>query len=660
MKYLLYFFMSIYTLHAIEPTNKLQDSTPPYLQQHVANPIHWYPWGEEAFLKAKKEKKAVFLSIGYSTCHWCHVMARESFENKDLAKIFNKYFIAIKVDREEMPHLDSYYQGVYQMAKGRVGGWPLSVFMTPEKQIFFLATYIPPTKRSYHEGLDTLLEKLYNLHTNEYENLLTQVEDINAKIQKASSAAKKSTLDVSQLTLIKSIYEDYDDIYSGFGRRKKFPESSRLALMQDLALLEQNKELSSITLEMLDVMALRGLYDHIGGGFFRYTVDAAWEIPHFEKMLYNQAELIPLYTKAYQQTNKELYKNVVTETIAMLDTRFTQNSLYYSASDADTNHVEGDFFLFNKEEINKALKKNTHSKRLRESLEFSVNGNFDSKVHLNFYTNKRPEGFVAFKKELQKVRQTKEFPFIDKKINTAWNAMMIKALYTASSIDESYGAKADKHLKALKQMMFKNSELYHQSIIEKEVKQLALLEDYAFLISALLEKYHTSLDKKNLAFIEYLLVKAKENFYRDGIWYLSNDKLNIKADMKDKYYASPLSVMLENILKFAAIKASFKYEKLAKDTLSYIHDDLRSLQSNAPNSARAFLMQKEGVVTIKSTKENLLKYMKEIDSIKYPYITLKVENSDEFLACTMRSCFAIDKDFQKVKKIIEDSKWRNK
>ncbi len=654
MKYFIYFL----TICSILSSNSLSHSTSPYLKQHATNPINWYPWGEKAFEKAKEENKVIFVSIGYSTCHWCHVMAKESFENEEMAKLFNAYFICIKVDREEMPHLDSYYQEMYKKVKGRIGGWPLSIFLSADKKPFYLAAYIPPTIKSYHEGLDTLLPKLYTMHTYNYSEVKIQSEKITQLMNTKTKHLESKNANISTTTLSESFEENYDSIYSGFGRRKKFPESSKLELMMDIALLDNSKEFEVISIEMLDVMALRGLYDHIGGGFFRYTVDVAWEIPHYEKMLYNQAELIPLYVRAYQQTKKELYKNIVVETIAMLDKRFLYDNSYFSASDADTNHVEGDFFLFSTQEIEKALKKNTYEKELRESLDFSVNGNFNSKVHLNFHTNDRPKGFNAFKKELLSIRKTKEFPFIDKKINTAWNSMMIKALYNASSIDKSYAKKADAHLKRLEDLMFRKGELYHQNMPKNTPTQLALLEDYSFLISALLSAYEVDYKKERLDFAVYLLEKAKQKFYKNGTWYLSDDDLHIKADMKDKYYTSPLGKMLQNIIKLASYKASFKYDSLAQESLKNLNEEIQKNQSDTPASARAFLMQNIGMVTIKSSQRNLQKNAQIIQGINYPFIITKVQDNDAFLACTMKSCFAIDNDILTIKKIIERGEWR--
>ncbi|CAI6163942.1 MAG: hypothetical protein SPLUMA2_SPLUMAMAG2_01152 [uncultured Sulfurimonas sp.] len=642
MKILFLISLILFSLNAKEFSNELQFESSPYLLSHKNNPVNWLPWSKKAFAKAKRENKAIFLSLGYSTCHWCHVMEEDSFSNEKLAKLFNKYFICIKVDREEMPHLDALYQEVYLKIRHHSGGWPLSLFMTPQKEVYYAATYIPAHKKPYSEGLDTLLEKLgemYQINDTKFKEDLAAIQQIiNAEV--VYEEAKET--DISVNTLSESLKENIDDIYSGFGSGRKFPEASKLSLMMDLAEINSDEELEAYSYEMLDIMALRGLYDQVEGGFFRYTVDAAWEIPHFEKMLYDQAELIPIYVRAYLKTGKQLYKDVVVETIAMLDKRYVKDDLYYSASDADTDHEEGAYFIFTQKDL-----KGTGVEYIE---------NFEDKMHLNIYENQRPKNFQRMRKTLLKVRSTRKYPFIDKKINTAWNALMIEALYSASIIDKKYKKKADKTLKALSELMFKNYDLYHQTIIGMTPRQKGLLEDYSFFIGALIAGYEVDYDKDKLDFAEYLLNHANAKFYKKGVWYLSDDNLDIKAGLIDKYYASPLSKMLQNIINIASLKASFRYEKLALATLEPQIDVLKFKQSNAPALAKAYLMQNLKVTTLKSKKQNLLKYKKEIQKIAYPYVLTKEEKYDDYLACTIRLCYSKDKNIKTVIKAINSKR----
>ena len=641
MKHLFFLTLFFLSLSAQTKYNALQYETSPYLQAHKTNPVDWMPWGEKAFERAKKEHKAIFLSIGYSTCHWCHVMEEESFSNAEIAKLFNKYFICIKVDREEMPDIDAYYQNVFLKMHHRSGGWPLSIFMTPEKKVFYSAGYLPATKKSYSEGLVKLLPRLGKLYlsgSHEYKALLSQAQaDIKAPV-----VYKKQQSTKINLKLLKnSLLQEYDDIYGGFGNGRKFPEVSKLTLMLDVALLSGDKELKGNLFDTLDTMALRGLYDQVEGGFFRYCVDAAWEIPHFEKMLYTQAELIPLYTRAYMLTKKKLYRDVVVETIAMLEKHYKKDNLYYSASDADSGE-EGAYFLYSKSEI------------ARTPLKFVEN--FKGKMHINLYDDKRPKDFSKIQKTLQKFREKRNYPFIDKKINTAWNAMMIEALYSASLIDEKYAKMADATLQALENLLYKNHTLYHQTLLGIAPKQEALLEDYSFLIGALLAAYEVEYDDTKLGFAEYLLQSSKALFYKDGVWYLSQNRLGIKAGLIDKYYISPLAKMLQNIEKIAVLKESLRYEEFSSSLLKRLEPELAEKLADTPALATAYLMQKKQIVLLKSNKHNLEKNRAEIESIEYPFVLREAKGFDDYLACTLRQCFSKEKNLRDVVQAIEEKK----
>ena len=633
--------------YADEFKNDLQYETSPYLKKHETNPVNWMPWGKKAFDKAKNENKPIYLSIGYSTCHWCHVMEEESFTNKEIANLLNKYFISIKVDIEELPQVDSYYQELYYKINKKRAGWPLNIFLTSNKSAFFIDAYLPPKRDEYSEGLDTLLLRFGKNYNNDYKSILSKAQ----KIKDSSVVIKTVPEEISSITLSASIYDDYDEIYNGFSHGRKLPQAAKLELMMNLASINNDKTLLKNSYNMLDMMALRGLYDHVDGGFYRYA-DAVWEIAHFEKMLYNQAELIPLYSGAYNRTQKKLYKDVVVETIAMVDKRFLNNNFYFSASDTDSKGIEGDYFVFSVEEIRDALENNPNAEALEDSLEFVVDGNFRGRAHLNFYTSARPKGFELFRKDLLKIRANKKYPFIDKKINTAWNAMMIEALYDSSLIDSKYKVKADEHLKALKELMFFKGELHHQTLVGLTPKQKGLLEDYSFFIGALIAGYEVDYDEEKLHFAEYLLSRAKDKFYKNGVWYLSDDGLNIKANLNDKYYTAPLSKMLQNIIKLASLKGSFKYDSLAVATLKSINNELGLLQANAPAASIAFLMQSLSVVTIKSNEGNLREKALEIKNIDYPYVLTKMTKDDEYLACTMRRCFSRENVFEDIIKDI--------
>ncbi|MBA1433621.1 MAG: thioredoxin domain-containing protein, partial [Epsilonproteobacteria bacterium] len=607
------------------------------------NPVHWMPWGKAAFIKAKKEDKPIFLSIGYATCHWCHVMEKESFTNKKIAALLNRYFIPVKVDREELPQIDALYQRMYKSYYGHSGGWPLNLFLTPNKKVFYITIYIPPTKESYAEGFDTLLSKMHQLYLHK-----KHLKEALYRIAHAKGLRQKTLKkELTKADFIHSIEDMYDEDYPGFGNSKQFPQASKTALLLDLAELTQNEKLKKDYFTLLDTMALRGLYDHVDGGFFRYSVDVEWEIPHFEKMLYTQAELIPLYVRGYALCHKALYKDVISETVSMVQRRFAWNDLYFSASDANSQNEEGGYFTFTPKEIDKALKYNVHENDVRDALGLTTEGNFHDKVHLNLYTDERPKGFKHLQKALREIEKKRQYPFIDKKINTAWNAMMIEALYKAAYIDMKYAKMADKSLFALEQMMLRERELYHQTIPNHQPQQKGLLEDYAFFIAALLASYEHSYDIAKLQEAEYLLAQAKQKFYKNGVWYLSSTE-KIKAGVNDKYYTAAVSKMVQNIIRIAALKESLIYDKFAQKSLDALQNELAYKLADAPALARAYLMQKHGVVLLKSKRSNLLQKRKKIQAIKYPYIVTRVGHYDDFLACTLRQCFAKEKSLDKI------------
>ncbi len=622
--FLLFIIIQLFFSNSIS-ANELKFESSPYLQAHKNDPVNWYPWGR-GVQEALKEDKPIFLSIGYSTCHWCHVMQRESFKNEALAKLLNKSFISIKVDREEMPQIDALYQELYLKVKGRRGGWPLTLFLTPKREVFYIGSYIPLHKESYAEGLETLVPKLAkDFYTH-------KLPTLKKKPRELFESAKREKINAK--ILAKDLKESYDEIYSGFGVSKKFPEASKLSLMMDLAALNHDKELENFTYEMLDMMALRGLYDQVEGGFFRYSTDAAWEIPHFEKMLYTQAELIPPYVRAYLKTKKELYKNVVEETVAMLDKHYKKNNLYYSASNADTHEKEGAYFTFTKEEIGQT--------------KFEFYPNFKEQMHINIEDEKRPSFFNDAREKLLKVRETKEYPFIDTKINTAWNALMVEALYSASVINEKYAKMADKTLQALTDLMFDKGALYHQTLLGLAPTQKGLLEDYSFFISALIAGYEVDYDAKKLDFAEYLLQKSKEKFYKKGIWYLSDDGLKIKAGLLDKYYISPLSKMMQNIIKFASLKGKLSYEKFFLESMQVLQSHLEEKKSEVPALAEAYLMQKLQIMTIKSSTKNLIKNRELIESVNYPFVLRKKELYSDYLVCSLRKCYLKTPNLKKI------------
>ena len=665
MKYLILMLFVVTNVFAEHNhTNALINEDSPYLQQHAHNPVNWYPWGEEAFAKAKKENKLIFLSIGYSTCHWCHVMEEESFENEAVAKLLNDNYISIKVDREEYPQLDKKYQKWYMGIHGKRGGWPLTVFMSPEAEVFHLATYIPAEEGYGSKGMNHMLPSFVDIfmtNPKKFQVLVTQYKKARKKSHDQKVVKTRLTEELVH-AFMQKIKKQFDSKNGGFYKRPKFPEASKLALLLDIYALYDDKEAWYMAEFTLKKMAEGGIYDQIGGGFFRYTTDEAWHIPHFEKMLYTNAELLPVYVKLYEITKDPLYKRVVVETIAQMENSFMRKGLYLSASDADSAGEEGGYFIFNYEEIKEALlKRGMKSKEVAAALAYlgiEEDGNIDGELSNPHITSQTPpRELETVKAYLKALSAAREFPFLDTKIITSWNAMMIKALFSASVIDEKYMQLAEKRLAALLTLMKEKDTLYHQTLLGKKAKQKALLEDYAFLMDALIEGYEKTYNKYYLSLLKVLAKETKEKFYKENRWYLSDDGIDALADFDDKYYTAALSLVLEDFVRAASLTEALEYNVIVKQTLKAEGAILEKDPEGASKVLHAFLRLKKGDVIIKSKLGNLLASRNEIEEMKYPFILTKTEETEKYLACRVNSCFAYDKNItmliEKINKMVK-------
>ncbi|MCF6201089.1 MAG: thioredoxin domain-containing protein [Hydrogenimonas sp.] len=665
-----YFISTIFILASFiygggtrEYTNRLIDEDSPYLQQHAHNPVDWYPWGEEAFEKAKREHKPIFLSIGYSTCHWCHVMEEESFENEEIAELINRYFIPVKVDRERMPHLDRHFQRIYSILNRRGGGWPLTIFLTEDLKPFFAATYIPPEDSYGVKGMKTLVPAIGRLYSSNREVLIKRAEAVEVLVKRAEvlpSGELKEGVKIADRA-VEAIWSYYDKLYGGFGDRPKFPESSRISLLLDIYRLNGDEKAKMMALQTLDAMQRSGLYDQIEGAFFRYCVDRGWRMPHFEKMLYTNAELIPLYVEAWKITENKRFREIVEETIAEIDRRFrTQEGLYFSASDADSEGEEGGYFLYRYDEAFEALQSAGFKKERAENvlhfLDISEDGNFDTEYsHARRISGKPPADLSEAVEILKKMRESRSYPFVDRKIITAWNAMMIKALFIASRVDPKYLKEAKNSYRSLLKLMSSGSgELYHQVLYGKRPKQNGLLEDYAFFADAALTAYETTLEQAYLNDAVLFVQKAKKGFYKKGRWVLGEEGDIVSyADISDSYYSSPLSVMINNLITLAVLKGSFEELSLARKTLEGFATFIKESPDAYPTALKAYLRLEKGVVAIKSSRENLQKKAAQIEKIRYPYLLREAQDGESWMACDFVSCFAYGRDFEKVAEAIE-------
>ena len=371
-------------------SNQLIFESSPYLQQHANNPVHWFTWSEEAFNKAIEEKKPVFLSIGYSSCHWCHVMEKESFENKEIAEIMNTHFINIKVDREERPDIDSIYMQAVQAMSGQ-GGWPLSVFLTPTKKPFYGGTYFPPEDRNGMPSFPRVLLTVSKTFKEKQSELEGHAETITTQLEKSLLTVAKDSVISSELITraTKIIEENFDSEYGGFSKAPKFPQVMIIEFLLQLYAISKNKKALSMATITLEKMAKGGIFDQIGGGFHRYSTDDKWLIPHFEKMLYDNALLIPAYLHAFQITKKPLFKNTAINTIEYIIEEMTDsNGGFYSAEDADSEGEEGTYYLWTIDEIKEILDTNK-TDLFADYFGITKTGNFEGKNILHVPKNSK-------------------------------------------------------------------------------------------------------------------------------------------------------------------------------------------------------------------------------------------------------------------------------
>ncbi len=644
-----FFFLLFFTTHLLA-LNHLAKESSPYLQQHKNNPVNWYPWSKEAFEKAKKEQKPIFLSIGYSTCHWCHVMKRESFEDKKVAAFLNKHYISIKVDKEEYPQIDQYYQKIYQQFHKKNGGWPLTVILSPQKKPLFAATYIPRYASYGSLGIITILKKFALFPHLSQENVL----HVKTLHHTQKNFKKNFTQDALSSFIIL-----YDKQNGGFGKKRKFPSTSMLETVLKIYQITHKPIALHMVKQTLKKMAKSGLYDQIDGGFFRYCVDPTWHMPHFEKMLYTNAELINIYTQAYLLTKEKLYKKIIQETIKMIDEKFFQDGVYMSASNAESKDIhqeeqEGIYFLYTyNKALNYLLSHGITRKDAIQGLSYlsiEEDGNFDGELSQpQISKTPPPKNIQHIKQLLKNMRKKRNYPFIDYKINTAWNALYITAKLKASSINLQYAHEALYSLEQLLKHNYKNNTLYHISVQNYPLKQKALLEDYAFIIETFLQAYQTTLEQKYLNNAEKFFYTAKQLFFSKGKWYLDREK-TVQADMQDRGYKNPLAILLTSGLFLSASKNHHLYNLIEKTLLPFIKQI--SLSPPLHATAVALYLQKHyGTYLIKSKKTNL--YTISIYKFTYPFLYKFVTKNTAYELCGIKQCYISTTDKKELQKKLQ-------
>jgi uncharacterized protein len=593
-------------------TNRLINEKSPYLLQHAHNPVDWFPWGEEAFAKARAENKPIFLSVGYSTCHWCHVMEHESFENPEIASILNRHFVSIKVDREERPDVDRVYMLFVQSATGS-GGWPMSVFLTPQLQPFLGGTYYPPEDRYGRPGFGTLLERLAGIWREHEGKVLDQGEQFTTALNEALTKKVSQPTESMQSEWLDNAYRQigagFDPEEGGFGPAPKFPRPAVFTFLFRYWAQTRFAGALDMALFTLRKMAAGGMYDHLGGGFHRYSVDERWHVPHFEKMLYDQAQLVSAYTEAYQITRETEFAKVVDETLGYLmrDMAAPEGG-FYSAEDADslpsenaTEKKEGAFYVWTETEINAVLspdeslvfrryygvekagnvrsESDPHGELSGQNVLFQQN---DSELvaKLTGKTKAEVEKLVAVAREkLFQKRSRRPRPHLDDKIITAWNGLMLSALARAYQVfrNQVHLQHAQRTAKFLRNQMYAGRLLRSYRQGPSSVPGFA--EDYAFLIQGLLDLYEADFDYQLLKWAVELQAEFAKRF-ADPVGGFFNtegaaaDMLFRLKDDHDGAEPSANSVAAMNLVRLSRILGRADFESSARRVVSSFGETL--------------------------------------------------------------------------------------
>ncbi len=556
--------------------NHLKDQTSPYLLQHADNPVDWYPWCQEAFERAKAEDKPVFLSIGYSTCHWCHVMAHESFEDTQIADILNRYFVSIKVDKEERPDIDSIYMSVCQAFTGS-GGWPTTVFLTPDQKPFFAGTYFPKTARYGQVGLRELLMAVHEKWENDRTALQNSAEGILSALDR-----KNVTKGDADTQLIDAAFElfkrTFDADFGGFGRAPKFPTPHNLLFLMGYYERTNDEEAMHMVEKTLLQMYRGGMFDHIGGGFSRYSTDRYFLVPHFEKMLYDNALLMLAYCKAYQLTRKHLYCDVAERTAAYILKEMTSpEGGFYSAQDADSEGVEGKYYLFEPSEIVGILGRKA-GKEFNQYFDITETGNFEGKNIPNLLrSNRLSKEFDASLPAVYEYRKNRFGLHLDDKILTSWNGLMIAAmcrLYRVSG-NKSYLGAAVEAQRFIQNKLCEGDTLY-VSYRNGKRSGKGFLDDYANQIFALLALYEAALDSVYLEKARSFCNKVISDFYDEahGGFFLygeENEQLILRPkETYDGAVFSGNSAMAYNLVRLYLLTGEEAFGELAKRQLRFM------------------------------------------------------------------------------------------
>jgi uncharacterized protein YyaL (SSP411 family) len=590
-------------------TNRLAREKSPYLLQHQHNPVDWFAWGEEAFARARTSNKPIFLSIGYSTCHWCHVMERESFENEAVAKYLNEHFVSIKVDREERPDVDKIYMTAVQ-AMGQGGGWPLNVFLTPELRPFYGGTYFPPEPRYGRPSFLQLLEQIHRIWETRRDDILESAKNMHEQLTGITShepgSGGTNALGADQLRAAAAkMKQEFDPRHGGFGNAPKFPRPSQPLFLLRYGTRFKDEEAVRMVLQTCELMAAGGMYDQLGGGFARYSVDAEWLVPHFEKMLYDNAQLLNLYLDAFLVSGEARFAGIARDILRYVLRDMTHpDGGFYSAEDADSEGKEGKFYCWTKEELAALLSPDEFKVAVRY-FGITEKGNFVDHSDPNPLPNQNILSIVdrtlsaeeaaqleSAKKKMFATRSRRVRPHLDDKVLASWNGMMLGAIARAGAIleDPAYLAAAEKNLAFLKAKLWdsKTRTLYHRWR-DGERDRVQLLDAYANLMSGVIDLYEATLKPSHLEFAILLAEAMQQRFFDEklgGYWQsqgLGDDLiLRIKEDY-DGAEPSGNSVAVLALLRLSALTDRADWKKAADKTLQLLGDRVREMPQAVPH-----------------------------------------------------------------------------
>jgi uncharacterized protein len=589
-------------------TNRLAREKSPYLLQHAHNPVDWFAWNDEAFEKARHEGKPIFLSIGYSTCHWCHVMERESFENERVAEYLNAHFVSVKLDREERPDVDKIYMTFVQATAGS-GGWPMSVFLTPDLKPFFGGTYFPPDNRHGRPGFLQVLHHITELWRKRQKDIVTSANETQVQLEKVTkilSAGDAILTDAALKNAAAIFKKSYDARNGGFGGAPKFPQPSMPQLLLRCAKRFRDHEAERMVLHTCERMAAGGIHDQLAGGFARYSVDAEWLVPHFEKMLYDNAQLVHLYLDAYLVSREEKFAAVARSILDYVLRDMTHpEGGFYSAEDADSEGQEGKFYCWTYDELSKLLSPEEFNVAV-QYFGISAEGNFVDHSHphplrgLNVLSiaNPVPKGddnlLASAKEKMLAARAKRVRPHLDDKILASWNGLMLGAFARASAVlgEAKYRTAAEKNLQFIREKLWTSGKapaLFHRWR-DGQRDQAQLLEDYAFLLSGVIELYEATLEPGHLDFVIELANAMLEKFFdaeNGGFWQSASKDLILR--LKDDYDGaepSGNSVAAMSLLKLGAITGQKNFTQAAEKTFQLFAERLQKFPQAVP-----FLLQ---------------------------------------------------------------------